>query len=163
MRSHEPVPARPGPTVITPRRAIITALLGLALFLFVFAFTLGGGDEQQPGRAGEDAVERFLPAAGATLELRQTQIGLDLAPGWAAALQVEGVEIPPDQINCFDDCFDPRPGVDPQGIVFFVPGPGKVVERLPPGRRCATAHLWRPVSETRESDGRPVTWCFRVV
>jgi hypothetical protein len=166
--------------VITIRRIVITLVLGAALFLFVLAFTWKGDAADTPSGT-ERAIERLLPADGSPGVLRQSTIEADLAAGWTGVLQVNGVELAPDQLNCIDDCDLPpcapssagppatgqnegqrrcRPGTDPQNRIYFVPGPGKQIEELPNGETCATAVVWRS-SESRSSS-QDVTWCFRV-
>jgi hypothetical protein len=168
--------------VITARRVVITIVLGAALFLFVLAFTWKGDAADTPTLT-ERAVERLLPADGSPGVLRQSTIEADLAAGWTGVLQVNGVELGPDQLNCLDDCELPpcapaantppglgtgesegerrcRSATDPQNRVYFVPGPGKQIEQLPTGETCATAVIWR--TSASRADSRDVTWCFRV-
>jgi hypothetical protein len=136
--------------MITPRRVVITALLAFAVGLLVWAaqFT---GDPDEPGRGRIDsAVEEVVPGNG-DAALRQSEIGVDLVPGWTAVLAVDGQEIPEDQLR----------RNEPLNQVFFMPGEGQEIEELDPGPHVATALIWRPADQTRE-DGRQVTWRFRV-
>jgi hypothetical protein len=136
--------------MITPRRVVITALLAFAVGLLVWAaqFT---GDPDEPGRGRIDsAVEEVVPGNG-DAALRQSEIGVDLVPGWTAVLAVDGREIPEDQLR----------RNEPLNQVFFMPGEGQEIEELDPGPHVATALIWRPADQTRE-DGRQVTWRFRV-
>ena len=141
--------------MITLRRVVITLLLALAGFTFVFAFTLG---EDPPAPASE-AVELLIPQPNAVV-LKQNEVGVDLKPGWLATLAINGVRIPEDQVNCRDECPPPDIGVDPLNRFVFTPGEGKELEELPSGRACVAARIWR-VGET-EIDGHTVPWCFRV-
>jgi len=168
--------------VITPRRLFLTVVVGAALFLFVLAFTWQGDAADTP-TADAAAVERVLPAEGSPGVLRQTTIEVDLAPGWTGALQVNGQELGPDQVNCIDDCELPvcdrsaptapgsgggapsgrrqcRTASDPQNRLYYVPGPGKQIEQLPTGETCATAVIWLQ-TESRATS-QDVSWCFRV-
>jgi hypothetical protein len=136
--------------MITPRRVVITALLAFAVGLLAWAaqFT---GDPDEPGRGRIDsAVEEVVPGNG-DAALRQSEIGVDLVPGWTAVLAVDGREIPEDQLR----------RNEPLNQVFFMPGEGQEIEELDPGPHVATALIWRPADQTRE-DGRQVTWRFRV-
>jgi len=136
--------------MITPRRVVITALLAFAVGLLAWAaqFT---GDPDEPGRGRIDsAVEEVVPGNG-DAALRQSEIGVDLVPGWTAVLAVDGREIPEDQLR----------RNEPLNQVFFMPGQGQEIEELDPGPHVATALIWRPADQTRE-DGRQVTWRFRV-
>jgi hypothetical protein len=155
------------------RRAIVAGLVVLGLGAFAFAFTLGG-DQGSPS-ATDAAIENRMPAPDSQV-LSQSTIEVDLAPGWTGVLQVNGLEIPADQLNCVDDCGRPlcvpggpapavttpgcRPADDPQNRVFFVPGEGKVIEELSAGPVVVTATFW-PITETRESS-RTASWAFRV-
>ena len=76
-------------------------------------------------------------------------MGIDLAPGFTAALLVNGVEIPAGQISV-------RQGVDEylykggeDGFVPFVAG-----------QNCVAAVIW-PIELSRDS-AREVSWCFNV-
>lgn len=133
---------------MTLRQLAITGLLLAALAGFAYAFSLDAGDSGGPT---SDAVEHLVPPRGDQV-LRQTEIGVDLEPGWTAVLTVNGVEIPEDQLR----------RVEAQNQVFFTAGPGRELEELPPGRVEVTALVWRPVDgETRE-DAETVRWSFSV-
>lgn len=165
--------------MITLRRVVITVLVALSLFGFAFAFTIGeGGDD---GITTNEAVEGVSPGDGDTLVQQQQPIEIDLAPGWRGVLLFDGTELPQDQLNCIENCFEqppcppraqqvggapagcrPGPFDDPQGRVFFVPGRDKVLEELPSGRHCAGALVWR-IGEDRDEGRRVPQWCFRVL
>ena len=133
----------------TVRRVLTGALLLAALGGFVYAFSLGQGSTDILPTG--DAVERLVPPQGSQV-LRQSELGIDLAPEWTGVLQVNGVEIPEDQLR----------RVPAQNQVFFTPGPGQEIEELAPGRVDVTALIWRPVAgETRE-DADTVRWTFQV-
>jgi hypothetical protein len=133
----------------TARRVITAALLLAALVGFVYAFTLGRGTTDIVPTG--DAVERLVPPQGSQV-LRQSEIGIDLAPEWTGVLQVNGLEIPEDQLR----------RVPAQNQVFFTPGPGQEIEELPAGQVNVVALIWRPVAgETRE-DADTVRWSFSV-
>lgn len=129
-------------------RIVVTLLLGLAAFGFIYAFTLRGDDEETT--VTHSAVEFLFPQPGAPLEVRQAEVGVDLRAGWTGVLQIAGVEIPEDQLR----------RVDPQNQFFFQPGEGKEFEEFPPGQLCATALIW-PQTEDRDV-AETVRWCFRV-
>ena len=132
------------------RKLVIGALLLVALGLVAWAGQLRGEPTEPELR--DAAVEAFEPPAGSPAAIRQARIGIDLAPGWTGILRINGVEIPEDQLD----------RNDPLNQVFFQPGEGKEIERLPPGPVVVHALIWRPAfGETRES-ARTVTWEFRV-
>ncbi|MBW3611512.1 MAG: hypothetical protein KY438_08275 [Actinobacteria bacterium] len=135
--------------MIGARKVVVGLALVAALAAFVYAFTLGKGVTDEVATTG--AVEVLTPRQGAQV-LRQSEIGIDLAPEWTGVLQINGIEIPEDQLR----------RVPPQNQVFFTPGPGKEIEELPAGQVEAVALIWRPVAgETRE-DADTVRWTFQV-
>lgn len=135
------------------------ALRRTIIFLIVMA-CIGGlvlaasrtrrGDEQFniTGPTG-GVVELLTPRDGDTLVNQQAQIGIDLTTSYDANLVVDGTLIPNDQLIR-------RPELN---AVYFSPGPGKVIEKLPPGRNTVTALVFR-------LDGQQappaVTWTFNV-
>ena len=143
--------------MVTPRRIAITVVLAAALFGIVYAATSSVGGDADRAPVLSVVEERFPPAE--TIALQQDAVGVDLAPGWTGRLTIGGVEIPPDQINCFD-CPAPETGPDPLNRVFFRPGPGKAYEVFPTGRLCATAVIWPETIGPEQS--QQVEWCFRV-
>ncbi len=136
--------------MLTRRRVVITVLLAAAGSMVILAGSLNSGDDEV--RLTEDAVEAVTPSDGSTLVLRQAEIAADLAPGWSGVLQIDGTEIPQDQL---------RQDTGGLNLLSFTPGPGKEIEELGDGRHVATAIIWRPAFETRE-DGREVRWSFTV-
>jgi hypothetical protein len=131
-------------------RRIVVGLVAVgALAGFVYAFTLGGNESADPRRTNS-AVERFIPPDGSPAVVRQAEVGVDLATGWTGVLAVDGVEIPEDELR----------RNEPENQVFFMPGPGRVVDELAPGPHTVTALIWRLENETR-ADAQPVSWSFR--
>ena len=151
----DPTPADPTPPE-RPTSWRYRAFVAVALVAAVAALVVGvqatQTDSDRPvvvnGRA--DAVEHLYPRNGAEV-LRQVEIGIDLAPGYDGRLVVNGSEVPEDELRL----------VPEQNQVFFLPGPGKVLETLPPGTTCVTAIVWRS-SEGRGVDDLGVQWCFDV-
>ncbi|HWH34932.1 MAG TPA: hypothetical protein VNT56_06370 [Acidimicrobiales bacterium] len=131
------------------RRAVTGALLALALAGFVYAFTLNSSNVDILPTG--DAVEALVPPDGSQV-LRQSEVGIDLAPEWTGVLQVNGIEIPEDQLR----------RVDAQNQVFFTPGPGQEIEELPPGRVSLVALIWRPVAGETRADADTVRWSIQV-
>ena len=86
------------------RRLVMAGLVLLALGGFVFAFTIGD-DETTPDGHGRRHREP-VPAPDSQV-LSQSSVEVDLAPGWTGVLQINGIEIPADQLNCVDDCDRP--------------------------------------------------------
>jgi hypothetical protein len=138
-----------GRTVV--RRLVITALLVLAGGLVWYSASVKG--EPTPPSLTDTAVQQLIPDRDTPSALRQAEIGIDLAPGWDADLQINGVDIPEDE--------ERENGSQDQ--VLFSPGKGKVIESLAPGLVQVTAILWEPAKgQTHERGSHTVTWSFRV-
>jgi hypothetical protein len=133
------------------RSLVAVALLvaGAALFLGVRATDTGGEDAVEV-RSRPDVVEHVFPPNGDQV-LRQTEIGIDLAPGHEGTLIVNGQPIPEDELRL----------VSEQNQVFFLPGEGTTFPELPGGRICVTALVWRSADGPGVND-QTFRWCFEV-
>ena len=127
------------------RRLVTGALLAFAAWLLVFSFATSE-DEPVPD-ARDRTIRRVFPDDG-TVAIRQDAIGVELAFGYSAVLQIDRTEIPDDQI-------DQISGIN---RLSFTPGEGKEITALSPGRHCATTLYW-PSGRSRE-DARRYSWCF---
>jgi hypothetical protein len=133
------------------RRVAIAALLLLAGGMVWYSASVKG--EPEAPSLTDSAVEQLIPARDTPTAIRQAEIGVDLAPGWDADLQINGVDVPEDE--------ERENGAQDQ--VLFSPGKGKVIEQLAPGPVTVTAYLWRPaLGQTHEKGSHTVTWTFRV-
>ena len=133
------------------RRAVIGALLLLAGGLLWWSASFKA--EPQSPSLTDPAVEGLTPENDSPNALHQSEIGIDLVPGWDADLIVNGIAIPQDEER----------NVEGLNQVFFLPKEGKTIERLPAGFVRVTAIIWRPADgETRARGSRSVTWSFRV-
>lgn len=104
-----------------------------------------------PAVAGRpDVVEHLIPPSG-TQFLRQSELGIDLSPGYEGRLAVNGTEIPTEQLRL----------VPEQNQVFFTPGEGKVIEELQAGPACVVAVVWRSADGMGTAD-KTFRWCFEV-
>lgn len=128
------------------RKVLVGLAVLVSLGVFVFAFTLGG-DEDEPTVG---AVQRVIPENGSPVAVRQAEIGVDLAVGYTAVLVIDGIEIPDDQLR----------RNDPEAMLFFTPGEGKAIESLSPGEHQVTAFYWRITDQTRD-DAQSISWRFR--
>lgn len=153
-------PAPPAPDdykeeSVTRRRVrrILTTLVILACMggLVIAAQHTERGDKDEPSVSGapKTVVELQAPAPESSV-LSQAQILIDLTAPYSASLVVNGVTIPDDQVQV-------RPELSQ---VIFTPGPGKVIAKLPGGRNCVEADIFR-VDGTQE-DVPPTRWCFNV-
>jgi predicted short-subunit dehydrogenase-like oxidoreductase (DUF2520 family) len=133
------------------RRLVITLIvIGCCGLLVVAAMNTRRGDTTtdvlQTGGSGR-VVEALIPANGAATP-RQVQIGIDLGSAYDAQLVVNGVVIPPDQLEKHPEL----------NQVLFTPGPDKVIKVLEAGKNCAKALLFR-VDGTPAALNNP-EWCF---
>jgi hypothetical protein len=124
----------------------MTLILAVAIGGLVFAFS---GPTTDSGPAKPEAVEGVFPPSG-NLELRQTTIYADLAPGYTGYLAIDGNEVPEDDIQI----------VDALNTVTLKPGPGSDFATLEPGNHCA-AVFYRQIGQPRTSS-ESYRWCFRL-
>jgi hypothetical protein len=127
------------------RRSLYGPAVVVALFSLFLAFDRGR-DEQPPVVRGP--VARVFPEPGA-VAARQGAIGVDLAFGYDAALEIDGRAIPDDQL-------DRVVGINQ---LSFTPGDGKEIERLDGGRHCAAVRYFT-AGQQPEDAGPPYSWCF---
>lgn len=149
----DPTPTPPAPAPIEWRhRAFVAVALTVAAAALYFGVkaTETDGESSVSVNGRPDVVEHVIPRNGAEI-LRQTQIGIDLVSGYEGTLVVNGLEIPAAELRV----------VPEQNQVFFTPGEGATVEKLPPGVNCATAIVWKS-SEGRGANDLSFQWCFDV-
>jgi hypothetical protein len=128
------------------RRLIMTLIAAAAVGGIVFAFSGPSGD-RAPNKPA--AVESVFPTSG-NLELRQTAIYADLAPGYTGYLAIDGNEVPEDDIQV----------VDALNTVTLKPGPGSDFATFQPGTHCVTV-FYRPIGQPR-TNSSTYRWCFRL-
>ena len=133
-------------TIVTPRRLIISLLLVLGVGLIVFGVS-GTRDPAAPDYK-DSAVEGTYPKPGER-DVRQARIGIDLASGYTAQLQIDGQLIPDDQI-------EKVVGLDQY---FYTPGPGTETGPLAPDRHCATAVITK-IAQQGVEQTHNFSWCF---
>lgn len=150
--SKSPAPGRPPLARADVIRRLLITLVVLACIggLVIAVQRADTGEPDTPRAGAPDVIDFLIPAHGSEV-LQQANVAADLAVGWTGTLVLNGTEIPENQLIR-------EPG---QNIVEFRPGPGRVVEQLPPGRNCAQVITWR-VNESRERARTPVEWCFEV-
>ncbi len=138
-------------TVIV-RRVIITLLVlaciaGMALAV---SHTRRGDDQTTSVSGAAPTLVEFLAPAPESNVLSQAQITIDMVPPYDATLTLNAVPIPVEQLQ-------KRPELNQ---VTFTPGPGKVVEKLPAGRNCVEAAIFR--LDRPSEVVRSTRWCFNV-
>ena len=129
------------------RYRVILSILGLLLgVLAVGAIVLApSGDETTL----PDAVERFSPADGAIVQ-RQTALEIQLSPGYALELEIDGVWIPPTDMNI----------TEATGRYVFRPEPGKIIAEWVPGFHVVEISFDR-ASASGLPDPGSLRWSFR--
>ena len=143
------------------RRLAILALLAVAVGILAWGTrSTVSGD----GGSKDQIVVSQFPVPDA-LALRQTEVGADLLEGYDGRIVVNGTAIPEEQMEGVVDPTSPEAAREGASAalrpnnrrhVFFAPGPGKVIEKLPQGKVVITVTYFR--------DGRPdvgrgaITW-----
>jgi hypothetical protein len=133
-------------------RVFVAVALVVAAGAMWVAYSSTNTDQEDPAAvsAAPNVVEHLVPPSGSE-QLRQSEIGIDLAAGYEAELLVDGVPIPRDELRL----------VPEQNQVFFTPGEGKVIEELPGGTTCVVAIAWQSAVGRGPQD-EPFRWCFEV-
>ncbi|MEI2700010.1 MAG: hypothetical protein V9E94_17345 [Microthrixaceae bacterium] len=133
-----------------PRRIIIAVLiLGALVGIFLTGrLAITGGNEASG--ALPESVDRLIPASGSEV-LRQSQVGIDVADGFDAYLQINGVEVRTAEDGLIKDLGT--------GLILFQPGPDRPVEELNPNQNCVTAFVFDQLEGP--TTAQPVTWCFQ--
>ena len=130
----------------TTRYRIILSLLGLLLGLLVVGAVIlapSGDVTRLPG-----ALESFSPADGAIVQ-RQTDLEVDLQPGYALTLVIDGITIPTDDIDF----------TEATGKYVFRPGVGKAITEWLPGFHIVEVEFDRTVGLP---DPGSLRWSFRI-
>lgn len=132
----------------------------------VLAFALTSRDSSAPlAITGNPAIEALIPAPDSEV-LRQSQVGIDLAPGYDAELTINGTFIPIDEVNVLRDVENPDvssgiPGSFDTTLSRFLYQPleGRAVPELRGDENCVEVRFW-PLSDP--TDIEEVGWCFTV-
>lgn len=131
--------------LLTFRRVVSSVLLAGAFVGLVIAFQLH--DDSPNPRLRPSAIRAISPEQD-TLQLRQTEIFVELDPSYTGSLIVNGTQIPDDQLDVI------------KGLnrYSFTPADGREVKTLPPGRNCIV------VTFASVGGGSPGSyqWCFNV-
>ena len=119
-------------------------LLAIAIGGIVFAFSA----PTRKDAVGRPAAVESVTPPGGDLDLRQTTISADLAPGYTGYLTFDGVEIAEDDLQ----------RVEALNSVTLTPQPDSDYLVLQPGPHCASVVYWR-IGLTRD-DSNSYQWCF---
>ena len=132
--------------IFTPRRVVSSVLLAVSFVGLVAAFIM---HEETPEAADRPRQLRVVTPEPDTLQLRQTEIFVELDPSYVGSLSVNGRPIPDDQLDVISGL----------NRVSFTPGQGKELRSLPPGRNCAEVIFRLAVGG---GDPGRYRWCFNV-
>ena len=142
----------PSPASSLRYRIIVTVAVAAAAIALITGIRHTKTEDTTPvivnGRP--DVVEHLIPAQDAEV-LQQSEIGIDLAPGYEGLLVLDGVTIPTEELRI----------VPEQNQVFFAPGPGRTFAALPSGQNCVTAVVWQSARGRGPTD-LSFRWCFDV-
>lgn len=132
----------------TLRRVVFAALVAVAMGSLYLALTLHDDSLTTGARSG--VVRSASPRPGTVIQLRQTEIQVELDSDYQGELLVNGTVIPDDQLSVI------------QGLnrISFTPGPGREIETLPAGENCAVVR-YRPIADSAGQAGA-YRWCFSV-
>ena len=144
------------------RRMVIVAVLAGAVGILAWGATKsdsGSSTDRDP------VIVAQFPAPGARAP-RQSEIGASLQPGFDGRLTINGIAIPesqmtgvlPDTSPEADDYAGTALRPNNRHHVSFVPGPGKVIERLESGLVTVTVRYFPDLQPDRP--GRTITWTF---
>lgn len=155
------------PPRIDRSRLMVSSGIALGLVLIAFGFMSGTtGDE---ARSFPAAIERMSPADGDRV-LRQAQVIVDFAPGYDAALSIDGVELPVTRLDELSTRgVQPAPGAqvelpptavfDPgNNVISFQPQPGAAIAEFSQGEHVASVRYWKILDGPGKS--RTYTWTF---
>ncbi len=140
-------PATAAARIFTFRRVVSSVLLAVAFGGLAVAFIMHD-DEPNP-LLRPAAVGKVSPEPG-SLQLRQTEIFVELDPTYTGTLRINGTVIPDDQLDVI------------RGFnrYSFTPAAGKEIDELPPGRTCAVVTFDKVVNPG--TDPGSFRWCFNV-
>lgn len=159
----------PPQPLLSWRRLVIVAILGVAALLIWMAAQAGGGT--QTGIDTEQAIVAYSPNPGGRV-LRQSEVGVELETGYDGRLEIDGVAIPEEQMVGAIDPNSPEfqrlpedlqkqgPRPNTKHIVKFRPGPGKAVAEFDTGAVDITVRYW-PIREGQAA-ARTVTYTINV-
>ncbi len=147
-------------------KALPLVILGAGVAIFIIAFVVSNTDDpENPVITGNPAIEELIPQPGSEV-LRQSLVGIDLAPGYEAELVINGTPIPLDQVNLFRSEENPDESADLAGrfdetLSRFVYQPlaGRDVPALKADENIVVVEFW-PTSDPDNVDR--IEWRFTV-
>ncbi len=144
-------------------RLIGPLLLTMGICGVILGFALSSQGSSDIRVEGNPIIESLLPEPDSEV-LRQSFVGIDLISGYEAELTINGVPIPPDEINVLRDLENPRESAETSGsfgstLNRFLSQPleGRAVPELLGDRNCVSAVYW-PLSDPEKR--QRIDWCF---
>ena len=144
-------------------RLIGPLLLTLGICGVILGFALSSQGSSDIRVEGNPIIESLLPEPDSEV-LRQSFVGIDLISGYEAELTINGVPIPPDEINVLRDLENPRESAETSGSFgstlnrfLYQPLEGRAVPELLGDRNCVSAVYW-PLSDPEKR--QRIDWCF---
>tara|TARA_B100001142_G_C14340787_1_gene657791 strand:- start:949 stop:1365 length:417 start_codon:yes stop_codon:yes gene_type:complete len=135
--------------------------MGICGVILGFALSSQGSSDIRV--EGNPIIESLLPEPDSEV-LRQSFVGIDLISGYEAELTINGVPIPPDEINVLRDLENPRESAETSGSFgstlnrfLYQPLEGRSVPELLGDRNCVSAVYW-PLSDPEKR--QRIDWCF---
>ena len=129
----------------------------------ILGFALSSQGSSDIRVEGNPIIESLLPEPDSEV-LRQSFVGIDLISGYEAELTINGVPIPPDEINVLRDLENPRESAETSGSFgstlnrfLYQPLEGRAVPELLGDRNCVSAVYW-PLSDPEKR--QRIDWCF---
>ena len=136
------------------RRLIILATLVVAGSLAVWAYNNGVTGSDEASQSKLEGVERLIPESGSNVPA-QSQVGIDLAVGYDANLEINGKLISNVATKVGEDGLQKNLAI---GLVTYQPAAGHRIERLAQGQNCIIANVWK--RQDGPSASKPQSWCF---
>ena len=144
-------------------RLIGPLLLTMGICGVILGFALSSQGSSDIRVEGNPIIESLLPEPDSEV-LRQSFVGIDLISGYEAELTINGVPIPPDEINVLRDLENPRESAETSGSFgstlnrfLYQPLEGRSVPELLGDRNCVSAVYW-PLSDPEKR--QRIDWCF---
>jgi len=120
-------------------------MLALAAALFTVAVVVYQGNPRSTDLPV--AIQAVAPEAGSNV-LSQTDVSVDLAVGYTAELEINGIVIPEEQLF----------RVEALNQLSYEPRDGKNVPKLLPDQNCVRVFYWL-IAQGRDNT-TSYTWCF---
>lgn len=127
------------------RRLIVVSMLALAAAVFSIAVVVYLRSPRNTDLPA--AIQSVEPLPGSNV-LSQSDVAVDLAVGYTAELEINGVAIPEGQLF----------RTEALNKLSYEPRDGKIVDKLRPDQNCVRVFYWLIASGPSEK--QTYTWCF---